>query len=100
MDYEIDFHILNQPRGAVIHFPDGEGFFARSNLVARRGYDDLYLEESMRRDELPAVEFKVKAEGIYNLDLVLLDFTVEAVDHSAATPNKLCTAKARFFASH
>ncbi|MEY4631513.1 MAG: hypothetical protein RIQ81_1633 [Pseudomonadota bacterium] len=98
-DHDVDFHILSHPRGAVIHFMGDDGFFSQTNLVAQRGYDDLYLQTSMKHEDLPGVEFKIHAEGIYSVDLVLLDFSIVAVDKSAPTPTQLCTAKARFFAN-
>lgn len=97
--YSIDFHVLNQPRGAVIHFKDHDGFFAESNLVARRGYDDLYVEKITRRDQFPGIAFKIKAEGIYDSNLILLDFNVIVQDETSADSPIICAAKAQLFAT-
>lgn len=97
--YDIDFHILNQPRGAVIHFNEVEGFFAESILVARRGYEDLYLEKAMTRGEWPGIKFKVKADGIYDSNLILMDFHVTAQQDSAEDSPVICIAKAQFYAT-
>lgn len=97
--YDIDFHILNQPRGAIIRFKNEEGFFGASNIVARRGYDDLFFEKTTEKTEFPNVTFKIKGEGIYNTDLVLLDFEVEAHENTNPRSPALCAVKAQFFAS-
>lgn len=99
-DYDIDFHILNQPRGAVIHFNDDSGFFARANIVANRGYDDLYFEKSMHSDRSPDVVFKLKGDGLYSSDLVILDISAEAFSNENGDPKTpICKVKAQMYAT-
>jgi hypothetical protein len=99
-DYDIDFHILNQPRGAVIHFNDDSGFFARANIVANRGYDDLYFEKSMHSDRSPDVVFKLKGDGLYSSDLVILDISAEGFSTENGDPKTpICKVKAQMYAT-
>jgi hypothetical protein len=98
--YHLDFFMLETPRGAVLHFNgtsgdgDAAGFFSGINLVGHRGYDDLLLEKTITTSS--GLTFKIKADGIYNSELLLLDFLVTGIEPAAGTPQ--CQARAELYA--
>jgi hypothetical protein len=105
LSYSIEFHLLNNPRAAVIYFPqaaDGhKGFFTKKTMVGSRGYDDLLFQDKFISEEAPGVSFQITARGLYSSDLILLDFSVTASPQTpssnlSATP--ICKASARLFA--
>ena len=97
--YQLDFFVLTNPRGAVLHFNrangdgDAAGFFSGINLVGRRGYDDLLLEKTLTTTS--GLTFKIKADGIYNSELLLLDFLVTGIEPASGAPQ--CQARAELY---
>jgi hypothetical protein len=98
--YQLDFFVLTNPRGAVLHFNgangdgDAAGFFSGINLVGRRGYDDLLLEKTITTSY--GLTFKIKADGIYNSELLLLDFLVTGIEPASGAAQ--CLARAELYA--